>query len=147
MTEKILTFYLAENLLGINVTLVKEINRNIEYTSIPGSKDYIVGFFNMRGQVVTLFDLAKLLDLNRSSERKNSICIILKKPKDPNQVGFLIDMPGDVIEIDREEYEQPPANIGTVESEFIDSVVKLKEELLILVDPNRIFKDPKDAEL
>jgi len=54
MSENILSFNLCDNLLGVDVTLVKEINRNIEYTPIPGAKDSIVGFFNMRGQVVTL---------------------------------------------------------------------------------------------
>lgn len=139
MTENILSFNLCDNLLGVDVTLVKEINRNVEFTPIPGSKEHIVGFFNMRGQVVTLFDLAKLLGLGEMKTQEKLICIILKSPKDPDQVGFLIDSPGDVLEIDIEEYEAPPANVGIVESEFIDSVVKLKEELLIVLDTKKIF--------
>ena len=139
MTENILSFNLCDNLLGVDVTLVKEINRNVEFTPIPGSKEHIVGFFNMRGQVVTLFDLAKLLGLGEMKNQEKLICIILKSPKDPDQVGFLIDSPGDVLEIDIEEYEAPPANVGIVESEFIDSVVKLKEELLIVLDTKKIF--------
>lgn len=140
MTENILSFKLCENLLGIDVTLVKEINRNVEFTPIPGAKEHIVGFFNMRGQVVTLFDLAKLLGLGERKEQEKLICIILKSPKDPDQVGFLIDSPGDVFEIDKDEYEAPPANVNVVESEFIDSVAKLKEELLIVINPQKIFK-------
>ncbi|HYE82405.1 MAG TPA: chemotaxis protein CheW [Clostridia bacterium] len=139
MTEKILTFYLGECLLGINLKLAKEINRSIRYTPVPGAKPHIIGFFNMRGQVVTLFDLARLLGINRANEREGLACIILKSPKDPDQVGFLIDRPGDVIEADMEEYELPPANIGVVEAEFIESIVKLKEELLIVISPDRII--------
>ncbi len=140
MTENILTFKLCNNLLGLDVTLVKEINRNIEFTPIPGSKNYVVGFFNMRGQVVTLFDLAKLLGIGDTKEQETRTCIVLKHPKDPDQVGFLIDNPGDVLEIDRDESELPPANIGLAESEFIESVVKLKDELLIVIDPRKIFE-------
>lgn len=138
MMEKILTFYLGGSLLGINLKLAKEINRSIKYTPVPGAQPHIVGFFNMRGQVVTLFDLAKLIGINKEKEQESLACIILKSPKDPDQVGFLIDRPGDVIEIDIEEYELPPANIGVVEGEFIDSIIKLKDELLIVVNPEKI---------
>lgn len=141
MKVKVLTFYLYGSLLGIDVTLVKEINRNVEYTSIPGSKSFIVGFLNMRGQIVTLFNLATLLTLKSGERQTGRTCIILRAPRDPDQVGILIDRPGDVIDIDKEEYELPPANVGVVESEYISSVIKLKNELLMIIDPKKIFSD------
>lgn len=139
MTENILSFNLCGNLLGVDVTLVKEINRNVEYTPIPGAKDHIVGFFNMRGQVVTLFNLAKLLNLGEMKEQEKLICIILKSPKDPDQVGFLIDSAGDVLEFSAEEYEAAPANVGASESEYIESVLKLEDELLLVINTVKIF--------
>jgi len=139
MTEKVLTFYLSGSLIGINVTLIKEINRNIEYTPVPDSSAHIIGLFNMRGQVVTLFNLARLIGLEEDRKLERLTCIILKEPHDPDQVGFIIDCPGEVIDIDREEYELPPANVGGVESEFISSVVKLKEELLIVINPKKVL--------
>lgn len=140
---KVLTFYLCGNLLGIDVTLVKEINRNVCYTAVPGSKKHIAGLLNMRGQVVTLFDLAEFLTLKKDNLQYSNTrtCIILKTPRDPDQVGILIDRPGDVIDIDTAECEPPPANVGGVENEFISSVVKLKSELLIIIDPQKVFSD------
>jgi purine-binding chemotaxis protein CheW len=140
MSDEVLTFHLCGSLLGINVTLIKEINRNIEYTPVPGSQPHIEGLFNMRGQVVTLFNLAKLLGLKHSGRQSRVSCIILKVPHDPDQVGFFIDKPGDVIHIDADEYELPPANVGGVEGEFIESVVKLDEELLIIIQPDKVFQ-------
>ncbi|MBC7961068.1 MAG: purine-binding chemotaxis protein CheW [Vallitaleaceae bacterium] len=146
MTMKVLTFYLCESLLGIDVTLVKEINRNVDFSAVPGSQPYIVGFLNMRGQVVTLFNLAHLIHLESNHVEAGHTCIILKAPKDPDQVGFLIDHPGDVIDIDTEECETPPANVGGVEGEYISSIVKLDKELLIIIDPKKIFKDQRNSE-
>jgi purine-binding chemotaxis protein CheW len=139
MTEQVLTFYLGGNLLGINVRLIKEINRNVEYTPVPDAPRHILGLFNMRGQVVTLFDLARILGLKGGNERGRITCIVLKEPCDPDQVGFFIDRPGDVIDVDREECEPPPANVGGVEGEFIKYVVKLDGELLIVIEPDKIF--------
>ena len=137
-----LTFYLCDTLLGINITLIKEINRNVEYTSVPDSMPHIIGLFNMRGQIVTLFDLGKMLGLPRGGGSGRPACVILKSmPNDPNQSGFLIDRTGDVIDIDMEECELPPANASGLESEYISSVVKLSSELLIIIDPDRIFNN------
>jgi len=147
MIKKVLTFYLCGRFLGIDVTLVKEINRNVDFSFVPGSKEHIVGLLNMRGQVVTLFNLAKLLELDEEIEQRGLTCIILKAPKDPNQVGFLIDRPGDVIEIDKEDCELPPANVGALECEFINCIVKLRDELLTIIDPKKIFVDQRNIDI
>jgi len=137
----VLSFYLNECLLGIDIVLVREINRNVEYTWVPEAKPYIVGLFNMRGQVVTLFDLALLMGIKKVENLPPTTCIILKAPaNDPNQIGFLIDKPGDVIELDREDCEIPPANVVGVQGEYIKQVVKLEDELLMIIDPQKIFK-------
>ncbi len=138
---KILTFYLCESLLGIDVTLVKEINRKIEYTPVPGTAAHIVGLFNMRGQVVTLFDIARMMHYKEKEWDMSVACIILKAPpNDPNQIGFLIDGFGDVLEIEAEEFENPPANVGGINGDYIKSIVKLEKELLIIIDPEKLFR-------
>lgn len=140
MIGKVLTFYLNNSLLGIDITLVSEINRNVEYTPVPDAKKHIVGLFNMRGQVVTLFNLAKLMGYEAENIENKSACIILKAPpNDPNQIGFLINRSGDVVDIEKENCEPPPANVEIIDGEFINSVVKLKDELLMIINPQKIF--------
>jgi purine-binding chemotaxis protein CheW len=137
---KVLTFRLNGGLFGIDITTVKEINRNIEFTPVPGSPQHVVGLFNMRGQVVTLFDLGILMGYEGERASKYSTCIILKaSPNDPNQMGFLIDGTGDVIDIDEEQCEPPPSNVGTVDGEFIESVLKLDDNLLMILNHSKIF--------
>ncbi len=140
MTGKVLTFYLRDALFGIDITLVKEINRNVEFTSVPGAPEYVAGLFNMRGQVVTLFDLGKMIGFGTGEWKQSSACIILKPfLGDENQVGFLIDAAGDVADIHEELCEPAPANVGGVESEYIHCVGKLKGELIIIIDPKKVF--------
>lgn len=140
MIGTVLSFYINNNLFGINITLIREINRNVEYTPVPDAKPYIVGLFNMRGQVVTLFDISKLMGIKEGDHLQRTTCIILKAPaNDPNQIGFLIDKPGDVIDLEKEECEIPPANVVGIEGEYINSVVKLKDRLLMIIDPEKIF--------
>lgn len=139
--EKYLTFYLCGNLLGVDVTLVREINRQVEYTQVPDTAPYIVGLFNMRGQVVTLFDIARIMHCDEKDWGKKVACIILKAPpNDPNQIGFLIDGFGDVLDVTAEDLEPPPANVSGINGDYIKSIVKLENELLLIIDPEKLFK-------
>lgn len=139
--DKILTFYLCGNLLGVDVTRVREINRQVEYTPVPDTPPFIVGLFNMRGQVVTLFDISRIMHCDEKEWDKVVACIILKAPpNDPNQIGFLIDGYGDVLDVAAEDLEPPPANVSGINGDYIKSIVKLEQELLLIIDPDKLFK-------
>jgi purine-binding chemotaxis protein CheW len=138
---KVLSFKLAGQLFGIEVSHVREINRNVEYTPIPLAPDKIVGLFNMRGQIVTLINLAKTLGYNNCMDNGRSICIILKSSSNsPNQLGFLIEASGDVIDVQEDMCELPPANIGGDATRYIKTVVRLASELMMVIDPESLFE-------
>ncbi|NMA95911.1 MAG: chemotaxis protein CheW [Clostridiales bacterium] len=141
MNGKVLTFYLNNRSFGIDITKVEEINRNIQFTPVPTSREYIVGLFNMRGQVVTLFDIGRRLEYRHRGEYKRPTSIILKQNStDGDLVGFLIDRPGDVIDVKKGECEPLPANVSAVESRFINKIVKRRDELIMLIDTDEIFR-------
>lgn len=147
MVNKVLTFYLFDCLYGIDVTLVKAMNRNPEYTVIPGAAAHIIGLLNLRGQVVTLLDMNMLLSctprVQRQSWRTPSekrACVILKpRIHDPHYSGFFIHKAGDVLEIDPSLWETPPANISGAESRFLHGVVKMKTQLLRVINAQAIL--------
>lgn len=135
-----LTFYLDGNLLGLDISAVKEMDRHIEYTAVPDAPPHIIGLMNMRGQIVTLFDLAGLMGYGRKEYEGGPTCIILKnRPDNPDYVGFIIDSPGEVVDISEDMCEPPPANLGSMESKFVTAVAKLESELLLLIDQEVIF--------
>jgi len=141
MTEKVLTFFLNGKLFGIDIKLIKEINRNVEFTPVPDSKPSILGLFNMRGQIVTIFDLSQMIGISGDLSKNSYTCIILKPTNNAqNHVGFLIDKPDDVIDINRDYCEVPPANVSSIETEYIQDIVKLERGLLIIMEPEKIFK-------
>lgn len=138
---KVLSFRLADQLFGVEITKVKEINRNVEYTTVPRAPKTIVGLFNMRGQIVTLFSLAEILGYDACLDHKGATCIILKSTlNNPNQMGFLIDKTGEVIDIDDEICESPPANVDDQKYRFVTRVARLKNELLMVIDPKIVFE-------
>lgn len=142
MNGKVLSFYVNDKLFGLDIRLVKEISRRFEYSHVPDTNPHIVGLMNLRGQVVTLFNLKRILSLQQSTDDifGNSACIILKAHhNNPNQIGFLIDRSGDVLDIQNEWCEKTPANVEEINTQYIREVVKLKNDLLLILDTDRVF--------
>lgn len=140
MTGKILTFYLEGQLFGIDIKLVKEINRKIRYTKVPGAPDFIVGLFNMRGQVVTVFDLASRIYSGETTIQEGPTCIILKNQDIGSEhMGFVVDRAGDVLDIQHEWCEPLPGNIHDIDGQYITEVVNFQDQLIMIIDPKKIF--------
>ena len=137
---KVLSFVLNGKLFGVETKYVKEINRNVEYTKVPLSPESVVGLFNMRGQIVTLLDLAEYLENNKAESCKKSTCIILKsKGNSLNQIGFLIDKTQDVFDLDEDKCENVPANSTDKINLYIKKVAKLEKGLLLIIDNDKLF--------
>ena len=52
------TFKVHDQLFGIEVLLVREINQQMDITYVQKAPEYIRGLINLRGQIVTIFDLS-----------------------------------------------------------------------------------------
>lgn len=140
MFLKVLSFMLNDKLLGVETKYVKEINRNVEYTEVPLAPQSVVGLFNMRGQIVTLLNLANYLEEGEKQKSEKSTCIILKsRGNSLNQIGFLIDKTQDVFDLDEEKCENVPANSTDKINMYIKKVAKLDKGLLLIIDNEKLF--------
>ncbi|MBY0405682.1 MAG: chemotaxis protein CheW, partial [Cyanobacteria bacterium] len=77
-TRSFATFHLNEQLFGIDILLIREINKQLDISIVPHSPNYIRGLVNLRGQIVTILDLNKRLSLGDSVLSGNSHNVILK---------------------------------------------------------------------
>jgi purine-binding chemotaxis protein CheW len=140
MTGTILTFQLGANLYGMDIAFAKEINRNVSYTIVPGEANAIVGLLNLRGTVITLFNLADVLQIQSAERAKRNHCIILKNHADEfNQAGFFIDQLGDVMDITSNMCEEPPGQLKNKQNCYITEVVRLTNQLILVLDIPKIF--------
>ncbi|MBF0285063.1 MAG: purine-binding chemotaxis protein CheW [Magnetococcales bacterium] len=159
------TFTLGDLYLGIDIILVREINRSLECTPVPGAPEYIRGMLNIRGRVITLFDLRRRLGWNTQDENgaapKKQYNVILKtRPEvlelnrkvgeakcfwqDP--VGLVVDQLGDVRDIVDDSILHPPANLKGISASFVEGVVEFEKNLLVILDVASVLGvDPKAA--
>jgi purine-binding chemotaxis protein CheW len=150
------TFRLGDRLFGLDIVLIREINRILDITPVPHSRDHIRGLINLRGQIVTILDLGVRLGLKSHEITGESHNIILKtntelasvRQSDGQRfvtsndlVGFLVDAIGDVVEADESTIEPPSANVSEAEGRFLSGVIKTDAGLLVLLDLQEILGD------
>ncbi|EOD2678369.1 chemotaxis protein CheW, partial [Campylobacter jejuni] len=59
-------FVVGDEEYAIPILNIQEIIKPIEYTRVPSVPDYVLGVFNMRGNVMPLIDLAQRFHLGSS---------------------------------------------------------------------------------
>lgn len=148
------TFRLGDRLFGLDLMMIREINRILDITPVPHAKEHIRGLINLRGQIVTILDLGVRLGLPSREVSDESHNIILKTNAElaaANQssqkhfatsadlVGFLVDAIGDVVEADDAAIEPPSANVSEAESQFLSGVIKTDMGLLVLLDIKEVL--------
>ncbi len=139
------TFKLADETYGINVMQVQEVLRVSEIAPVPGAPHYVLGIINLRGNVVTVIDTRIRLNLTTSELTDSTRIVIIETSK--HVVGILVDCVAEVVDVAASEVESAP-NVGNDESaNYIQGVASRENELLILVDLNKLLTDEEWDEL
>lgn len=139
------TFRLDNETYGINVMQVQEVLRHSEIAPVPGAPSYVLGIINLRGNVVTVIDTRQRFGLMPAPVTDQTRIVIIEA--DRQVIGILVDSVAEVVYLRQSEIETAP-NVGTDESaKFIQGVSNKNDELLILVDLEKMMTEDEWAEL
>ena len=139
------TFRLDSEKYGIKVIQVQEVLRLTDIAPVPGAPDYVLGIINLRGNVVTVIDSRKRFGLPEADTDDATRIVIIEAE---NQVvGILVDSVAEVIDLRTSEIDTAP-NVGNDESsKYIQGVSTRDNELIILVDVNKLLSDEEWEEV
>lgn len=139
------TFKLGDESYGISVMQVREVLPMTEIAPVPGAPACVMGIINLRGNVVTVVDTRMRFGLpNREPEESNRIVVI---ETDGQVAGILVDGVAEVIYVRDTEIDTAP-NVGHEDSvRYIHGVVSRGDDLLILVDVNRLLTSEEWGEV
>jgi purine-binding chemotaxis protein CheW len=139
--------------MGVDILLVREINQLMESTKVHRAPSFIVGLINLRGQIVTIFNLAERLNMHGKpgspgpeQPQSNSELISIRQRERredligaDEMVGLRVDDIGDVMDLEDEKIGPIPANIRHSDHRFLLGVVPLENELLLILDVRAVL--------
>lgn len=135
---EIVEFEVANNKFGINVIKVKEIIQPLPVTFIPHAHPHVEGIVQLRGEVLPVVDMIKVLGIphGQYSDQQKYIVAEFNQQK----VVFHVD---NVTQIHRISWNQieKPSDMYQGGANQVIGVIKINETMILLLDFEKIMLD------
>ncbi len=125
------TVLLDNHCFGVPVENVQEVLRWQTLTAVPLAPPAVRGLINLRGQIVSVIDLRRRLNLPDRQQQGGSHLIV--KTGD-EVVSLAVDEMGNVETVEESQFELPPDTMSDEQRELITGTYKLPQKLLVVLD-------------
>lgn len=136
----LLLFRIAEEWYAVKVADVREIFQEYEITTVPCVPDHILGVVNVRGEILSITDPAKLMRLGAievgGSVQPPAIVIVA----DEVATAMVVDEIGDIAEVPDDAVEPPISIIDRAQAEYIAGSVHVGDLMVGLISIERMLE-------
>lgn len=130
---------LGEGLYGLPISHILEIVGNARPESVPLAPAFVGGLVHYRGDVLTTVSARKLLGMP-PLEGKDPDLLVVESVN--GCFGLLVDSVREVLTVSRADYELSPSTVHERSKDLLAGAYKLKDKLMIMLNPQRI--DPME---
>lgn len=139
--RKFLTISLAGQGYCLPLTQVREIIRYQKVTAVPQLPPHVKGVINLRGRIIPLLDVRIQFGLPPVLSERTCIVVVMIPLANSRigQVGLMVDTVEEVSTIAPQDIEPTPEFGNAARSEYLLGVAKIKGEVRMLLDIDRLF--------
>ncbi len=138
-TRQLATFYLGQDLYGIEVMRVQEVTGKLQSAEIPRAPSFVRGLINLRGQIATALDLKRMFFPDNPADSGDSHSVVCNLGG--NLVSLLVDSIGEVVEVTDRQFERAPDTMPAGSRKYIQGVYKTEAALLCLLNLDTLTKE------
>lgn len=133
---EVVTFSLAGERYALEADHVCEVQRWTECTPIPGAVAHLRGLVNLRGDLLAVFDLRRLLGLVEQEPQESAFILVLGRGHP--ELGIAAEAIHEVRKVRLDALHEPPA--GGTDRRLVRGVT---EEALIVLDGPALLADER----
>lgn len=140
-TQSYLTFRLVEETFAASVSSVIEILELTRVTKVPRAPHFMRGVINLRGSVLPVIDTRRKFGLEETEDTVHTCIMVLSVRAGEKNIfiGALVDAVQEVLEIEPERVQAPPAMSVTEKDGFITGMVKMEDHFVMVLDTDKVF--------
>jgi purine-binding chemotaxis protein CheW len=128
------TVRLGATIFGVPITHILEIVGATRPQPVPLAPVFVGGLVHYRGDVLTTVSLRQLLGLPPKEGRQD----LLVLESAGGIFGLLVDSVGEVLTVSSADYEPNPSILDERRRGLFAGAYKLKDSLLVMLDPERL---------
>ena len=138
-TVLLATFFVRDALCAMDAAGIQEVIRLGPLTPVRHAPPEVAGILNLRGKIVTILDLGLRLGLGAVVSTHDSRIFIIE---DRNEfVGLLVDRVDEVVEVGKDQWQAPPANVLSGQARFFQGVYRTRGRVITVLDPGSILSE------
>ena len=140
-----LTFYLDEEVYGIEIEYVTEIIGLQAITKVPEVAAYIKGIINLRGKIIPVVDMR--LKFGKTPIDYNDRTCIIVVDTDNMTVGLIVDKVSEVMTIGEENVVPPPNYKTGIKNRYLQGIGKVSADVILLLECAKLFDESEEQEI
>jgi len=141
--QQLVKFSVADQNFGISINQIYQIIKPQEVFKVPNTPPFIEGLINLRGRVLTVFNLRKRFNLPEKANDENTKVLIVNM--NDLLLGFTVDNVTEIVRINDEDIEDTPPTLKDFDHRFLSGVGKLGDKLILLLDLKKVLT-PDEAQ-
>ena len=130
--RQLVVFTLGSEQYALPIEQVHEIIRFYEPRSVASRIEWVRGVISLRGRIVPVYDLAARLGLPSELTDQTKIVIV---EAGSETAGVIVDDVEEVLTVENTQFEEVPG----ADAELIDSIAKIGDRLVVLLNSTTIF--------
>lgn len=136
---KMVTFSLAGKDYAIDIMKVKEIAKAGHFTYVPNTLPFVLGVYNLRGDIIPIIDLRRFFNIEVPEREKDALENMLIVSVEDQPFGVVVDVIDKVVGIQESSIQPPHPLFGDINIKYIYGIVESNDRLYVLLDIDRIF--------
>ncbi|MGL4986180.1 MAG: CheR family methyltransferase [Treponemataceae bacterium] len=136
---KMVSFSLNNEDFAIDIMKVKEIVKTGYFTFVPNTSPFVLGVYNLRGDIIPIIDFRAFFNLPVSERDGNKIDNMIILQVQDQTVGVVVDAIDKVVGIQSSTIQAPHPFFTHINIQYIRGIIENKDRLHILLDIDIIF--------
>ncbi|HIJ85003.1 MAG TPA: chemotaxis protein CheW, partial [Magnetococcales bacterium] len=135
-----LSFNLSTEIYAVETIRVREVLQFCKITRVPRAGAQVCGVVNLRGSIITVFDLRTILGMEKSVPTQHSNIVVLEYPHagEVQVQAFLVDSVSEVLEIESSHLNSSPAaRLGG--KKYVRNMARSAHGFILILDVAGLF--------
>lgn len=137
MEFKAVVCNLDEQLFGIDISMVRGIEKEQQVVAVPNSADYIKGIMNLRGEIIPIYSLRRKFGMEELQGETQFIIVRIGDMP----LAIEVDGVGEIFQADETTMFDTPKIVISKNTRYISKVINDNGRLILLIDVNKLLSD------
>lgn len=138
-SSQYVTVRLGGQMFGLPISKVQDVFIPDNFTPVPLAQGQIAGILNLRGRIVTVIDLNRILGVdavNQTIAERSAVGVTYAN----ESYGLLTDTVGEVVTLVDEDREANPINLNASWADISLGTFRLESELLVILNVDALIE-------